>query len=312
VPTLVVDAQVVGLPAGTSVKGVQQRTSSQTALKVAAPTARAVPGTRRVENVPALHGGMLLIQTSSGSFEIEQKPVGLLARIIEAPEGAPAPDPGGWDAIRTRLDTGLPQELPGGLSAVRVPEWRLRLAGAYGPIDDGKVAIEEASPVSAALNEGLTGATAARSRLFGSNPPLRAEWSVDGSGAQSASRTVAMTAGPATSQFVVKFPELKGGVVEITVRAQISDPFTNQTSATRTVASHALIANNASTLTAGIVRLLQGMNPRVAAPAGGQESRTDYLRRGAAESLAAALAEDGVITLEELRQLAKVAGYRSR
>ena len=299
--TLVGEARIVGLPAGATISSVAVRDSSNPALMDERP--QIVAGTNRIDQVPVLDGRTFSIQTATGVHEIEQKPIGITALIDEFTEGARTASTSGWNVIRKLLGAQLPAALPASLTVVRVPRWRLKISGAYGPLEDGQVAVEETALVPTALNDALTRNAPARLSLFGADRPWAAEWTT-----QEKTVNVTQTAadGPATTDLIVTFPSQEVETLQMaTVRASIADPFGIKATASQEVASHALVAKDTAALANGLIQLVQPPNAKP-----GPNPRTDALRLGAIQSLAAVLAEDQLVTIPELRQLLKVGSYR--
>jgi hypothetical protein len=296
----------------------------------------------RARNVIVLDGGTIEIQTPSGEIVRVGLPANMLAPLVSSRTTLSAGSaPAGWTsftaaaggpALRGAPPTGLQ------LRAARTVE--VSVKPFYAPVRDGKPSREDDSAVSEEMNEILArGNETSVRRLFNSNQAIREiTWSFAAKSLKSGRTMTVKTASGAEGEIEIQFPPAKplrskvniifpsasdSELYEVTAQAEVTDALDNKATAARSVWSHSLVGNNQDQLADALLSAaarMKGIKPNKLVTASrlgslGQEAAAEAnpfarcARMVRTFSLRAA--EDGVVSISELRQVAALTGLCS-
>jgi hypothetical protein len=287
-----------------------------------------------VSGVPVLEAGQLEYTFPGGETVRQEAPAVGLAALVSAEEMAAVNEaPMAWPSVTDALGF-TTFSLTEGASSMRVTQWQLDVAAAYGAIRDSEVALEEDSPVAERLNELLfNGAVDEVRATFGRDVPIEFEWSfeavnfatreqipvtVDATGGAGVVR-VSVSQERNISELVVLFssdPDLRNVIIELTATARIIDPFGKEARLEHTLWSHVLSGESEQALAESmfqsleaVARVGRGEFAAAAHPDAPLVEQTDPRARRLriAHTLTLRASEDARITIGELRNITAAA-----
>jgi hypothetical protein len=180
------DIQARFLPTGVSVPDVSVTGAAVTVEGASTPLQvqeipDEAPGGRAflLQGVPLVTGAVVEVKLSTGQSEWLAPPeIGLMPQVLRGNPGQTEARPGLWAAIGRAVGIQTSDAPDARIEVRSVAQWELDVVPAYGPMRDGRPALDDDTPASEVLTEAaISGNTEDLQRLFGSPQPFTAVWS---------------------------------------------------------------------------------------------------------------------------------------
>jgi hypothetical protein len=284
------------------------------------PTAGA-PGTRKYEvPVGATPSSVEINLASGGTARVQLPAIGMSARLDDPSPLEPTAADAAAVAAFGRV-TGLWEgsEVPFG-RVMRTRGWELEVVPTYGLVKDGRVAVEEDAALTLDLSAAVEREGATRARVFGSQTPFAATWTVTARDLSAAPGAQPPPPGPAQVTLAPSAHTGKDGratitassettrLVEVEAAATVADVY-NLSSTVRTTLWNHYLAGTREVLRDGLISTVARryeLSPEtITNPARGQRpaDRDKRRRAGSLRTLITQVAGDGRITVDEAQQV---------